>query len=106
MFDNLPKLGQRIKVKNYYGFDPNGLIPTGATGTVVSLHLENGAMQPTIEVRMDAPNGMKAGEEPYGLEYGVMSFYPSCGQQYPNEHGSKPFVDTVAWFNYHCECLT
>ncbi len=87
-----PTVNQKIAVVEPYYFDPSGVVPRGATGTVVKVETSEGQTQPTIHVKMDGSD--------YGLENGIMPFYPECGAQEDAGPG------TVAWFHHHCDIVT
>ncbi len=92
----IPKVGQTIRVNEPYWFDPSLCVPKDAKGTVVKVEVENGQIQPTIHVKMDGDG--------YGLEDGIMPFYPQCGPQ--QEAGPGPADTTILrWFHYHCRII-
>jgi len=94
----LPKVGQTIRVNEPYWFDPYPFcVPKDAKGTVVKVEVEKGQTQPTIHVKMEGDG--------YGLEDGIMSFYPQCG---PQENPVPGLADMTIlhWFYYHCNIVS
>lgn len=92
-----PKVGQQIRVVEPYYFDPYPLcVPKDAKGKVVKVEVEKDQTQPTIHVKMEGDG--------YGLEEGIMSFYPQCGPQ--EEAGPGPADTTILrWFYFHCRIV-